>query len=196
LWILVLGGSVVALAVFCLWVPLDIVFDVDVHGRPRVAVSYSWLFGLVKRRAKQKEKPPEGTPARRRRRRPDIRLIYRLLKTRGLLKNFARLGKSTLGSFHWTGLAGDFRIGLGDPADTGMLFAVLGPATAFLGPAVFERISLQPAFEEEVVFEGYSRGRARLRPIRLVPPVVRFAFSRPAARAAWTMLKARVRRKR
>jgi hypothetical protein len=197
LWILALGGSLVALAVFFLWVPLDIVLDIDVHGRPRVLVSYSWLFGLVKReRTGLKEKSRKERPARRRRRRPEIGLAYRVLKVRGLLKNTARLAKATLGSFQWTGLAADFRIGLGDPADTGMLFAVLGPATAFLGPAVFENVSLQPAFEEEVVVEGYSRGRARLRPIRLVPPVLRFTFSPPTARAAWTVLRARFKRRR
>jgi hypothetical protein len=195
-WIVAAVGSLVVLAAFILWVPLDIVFDVEVRGRPVFTVSYTWLFGLVKRgpRPRVEKEPPSEKPARRRR--PDIKLAFRLLKVRGLLKSFARLIKGVLASFRLTGLAADFRLGLGDPADTGMLFAVIGPAAALLGPGVFERVNLQPSFDDAASIEGNSHGTARLRPIRLLPPLLRFAFSRPAARALWLMLKSRFKRKR
>jgi hypothetical protein len=198
-WIIALIGSLVVLAAFILWVPLDIIFDIDVNGKPRFTVRYSWLFGLIKLgpRPRAEVKPRPAKPARqqRRRRHPDIGLAYRMLRVRGLLKNFARLIKGILASFRLTGLAADFRLGLGDPADTGMLFAVLGPAAAFLGPAVFERVNLLPAFDDDPSIEGNSHGTARLRPIRLLPHLLRFTFSPPTARALWTLLKARLKRK-
>ena len=198
MWIVTLVGSLVVLAAFILWVPLDIIFDIDVRGKPKLTVRYSWLFGLVKRgpRRQAETQPRPEKPAKRRRRRPDIKLAYRMLRVRGLLKNFTRLVKGVLGSFRLTGLAADFRLGLGDPADTGMLFAVLGPAAALLGPSVFERVNLQPSFDEEASVEGSSHGRAQLRPIRLLPHLLRFTFSRPTARALWTLLAARFKRKR
>jgi len=197
-WIVAVVGSLVVLAAFILWVPLDIIFDIDMNGKPRFTVRYSWLFGLVKRGPRQRteEKPRPARPAGRRRRRPNIGLAYRMLRVRGLLKNFARLMKGVLASFHLAGLAAVFRLGLGDPSDTGMLFAVLGPAAAFLGPSVFERVNLQPAFDDDPSIEGNSHGTARLRPIRLLPHLLRFTFSRPTARALWTLLAARFKRKR
>jgi len=197
-WIVAIVGSLVVLAAFLLWVPLDIIFDIDVNGKPEFTVRFSWFFGLVKRgpRRRAEVKPRPERPARRHRRRPDIRLAYRMLRVRGLLKNFARLIKGVLASFHLTGLAADFSLGLGDPADTGMLFSVLGPAAAFLGPAVFERVNLQPDFDDDPSIEGNSHGTARLRPIRLLPHLLRFTFSPPTARALWTLLAARFKRKK
>jgi hypothetical protein len=197
LWIIALGVSLVALVAFFLWVPLDIILDIDMHGRPRVTGGYSWCYGLVRREFKHrpgKKPPPQKPPGRRRF--PDIRRAWRMLTVRGLLNSLFRLGRGTLASFQWTGLSADFRVGLGDPADTGMLFAVLGPAAAILGPSVFERVRVRPAFEDDLTFEGYSRGRARLRPIRLLLPLLRFTFSRPAARALWRLLADRLKRKK
>jgi hypothetical protein len=199
LWIIALAGLLVILAAFILWVPLDIVLDIDVHGKPRVTVRYCWLFGLVKRGLPARgERPRKEKPAARRRRfgRADIGLLLRVLRIKGLLKNFIRLAGGTLASFRLADLAADFRLGLGDPTDTGMLFAVLGPATALLGPGVYERVNLQPAFDEDPFIEGYSHGAARLRPIRLVPHFLKFAFSGSTARAAWTLLAARLGRKK
>jgi hypothetical protein len=195
-WIIALVGSLVALAVFFLWVPLDIVLEIDVHGKPRLNVRYSWLYGLARGRPREgAEKPRREKPAGRRRR-PDVGLVYRLLRIRGLMKNSARLARGVLGSLRLTGLAADFRLGLNDPADTGMIFAVVGPVAALLGPTVFERVNLRPSFEEGVLVEGYSHGTARLRPIRLVPHVLRFTFSRATFRALWILLAARYRRKK
>ncbi len=198
MWIIALIGSLAVLVIFFLWVPLDIILDIDVNGKPKFGIKYRWLFGLVKGqpRGRAKKPPPKEKPARRRRRLSDIKLIYRVLTIKGLVKNFLRLVKAVLGSFRLRGLAADLRLGLDDPADTGMLFAVLGPTTALLGPSIFERISIQPSFEEGILMEGYTHGAARLRPIRLVPSVLKFTFSRPTARALWTLAASRFKREK
>ena len=198
MWIIALVGSLAVLVIFFLWIPLDIILDIDVHGKPKFGIKYRWLFGLVKGepRGRAKKPPEKEKPSSRRRRLADINLIYRVLTIKGLAKNFLRLVKSVLGSFRLRGMAADLRLGLDDPADTGMLFAVLGPATALLGPSIFERISIQPSFEEGVLVEGYTHGAARLRPIRLVPPVLKFTFSRPTVRALWTLVASRFKRKK
>jgi hypothetical protein len=198
LWIIALVGSLAALIIFVLWVPLDISLDIEVGRKPRVTVRYTWFFGLVQGgRAGRGKKPRKEKPARRRRgfRRPDIGLAFKLLRS-GMLSSLARLARGVLGSIRLKDLAADFRVGLGDPTDTGMLFAVIGPATALLGPSVYRRLNLQPSFDDAPCLEGYSHGAARLRPIRLLPHFFRFTFSRPTVRVARTLLAARLKRKR
>ncbi len=64
-----------------------------------------------------------------------------------------------------------------DPADTGLVFAVIGAARPFLKlPRQYE-LTIQPSFSGQPFFQGYLRGVLRLQPIRLVIPFGRFIFS-------------------
>lgn len=57
------------------------------------------------------------------------------------------------------------RIGLGDPADTGLLWSVFGPLSAVLASNNNTQISLQPDFIDET-FELESSGTIRIVPLR------------------------------
>lgn len=74
----------------------------------------------------------------------------------------------------------NLRVGLDDPADTGFLFALIGPAVVLLGAFRHHQITVVPSFEDDMILEGYVAGTAHLRPIQLMPPFLRFAFSPPA----------------
>ena len=87
-------------------------------------------------------------------------------------------------------------MGLDNPADTGLLFALIGPAIFFLSRSVPCQIRVQPSFEGEAAFQGYLHGAVRLRPIRLVTPIVRFAFSLAAIRVVKILVLARWKRKK
>lgn len=59
------------------------------------------------------------------------------------------------------------RIGLDDPADTGMLWSVLGPLSAILASNRNSEISLQPDFLDPA-FELQSSGMIRIIPLQLL----------------------------
>lgn len=200
MWVIIVLAGLAVLFFFILCIPLDMVLHADVHGKPRVRLRVSWLFGLVSREISgEKEKPEEKRGAAQGKKKHgwgDSGVIFRILRTKGMLKRLKELVKHVLASFKWRDIVADFRVGLGDPADTGALFAFLGPAAAFLGSSHRHQIRIMPSFGDDAVLEGYSYGVARLRPIRLVPPLLKFAFSVTTIRVARTLISSKWKRKR
>jgi len=177
-------------------------FRLDVDERPRFRMRLVWLFGLVSKEiTKAKKKPEEErrvTEGKRkpRKRKIKARTILKVLRTRCLLRQLKRLLKDILRRLKIRDLTADITVGLGDPADTGLLFAVMGPATFFLGSSRIHEIRVRPSFEDEAVFEGYLSGAVRLLPIQLVIPSLRFTFSLAAIRVVKTLAVSKWKRKK
>ena len=183
MWIIVTLASLAVILILVLCVPLDLVLHTDVYGRPKFRLRMSWLFGLVskevtkgKKKPEEKKKEIEGKqkPGGKRRR---TRFIFEILRTKGLLRQTQDLLREVLRRIKIRDLAADFRVGLDNPADTGLLFALIGPATFLLSSFFPHRIRVQPSFGDEAVFEGHLHGAVRVQPIQLVTPFLRFAFS-------------------
>ncbi len=156
----------------------------------------SWLFGLVskeigkakKKVIKEKPKPREGW-----RRMGDM---FEILRTRGLLRQLKLLIRDILSHLKMKDFVADFRVGLGNPGDTGILFALIGPAILLPRPSFLHQVRVEPSFEEEAVFEGYSHGVVRLRPIQLAVPFLRFVFSPATIRVAKKLVLTKWKRKK
>ena len=202
MWVIAALASLAVLIILVLCVPLNIAFRLDVDGRPRFRMRLVWLFGLVSKEiTKAKKKPEEESRVTEGKRKPrkrkiKARTILEILRTRGLLKQLKRLLKDILRRLKIRDLAADITVGLGDPADTGLLFALIGPATFFLGSSRIHDIRVQPSFEDEAVFKGYLSGAVRLLPIQLVIPSLRFVFSLATIRVVKTLVVSKWRRKK
>lgn len=70
------------------------------------------------------------------------------------------------------------RIGLGDPAETGQLWAVLGPLAGTLASAECASIKIEPEFADSV-FDVDSSGSIRLMPLRFIYLSVALLLSVP-----------------
>lgn len=79
------------------------------------------------------------------------------------------------------------RIGIGDPADTGRLWALVGPIAGMALNIASAEVQIVPEFMDPV-FEVESRGRVRLVPIQFVAMSVAFLLS-PVMLRAWWRLK-------
>ena len=194
MWVVATLASLAAVIVLVLCIPLDAVLHIDIHGRPKFQMRLAWLFGLVSKeitRAKKK-KPKE----KKRKRRIKARTIFKILRTRGLLGQLRRLLWDILRRLNIRDLRINFRVGLDDPADTGLLFALIGPATFFLGSSRVHEIRIEPSFEDEAVFEGYFHGAVRLVPIQLAIPILRFVFSLAAMRTVKVLVLTKWKRKK
>ena len=201
MWVVISLASLAVILIFVLCVPLDMTLHADVYGKPKLRLKLSWLFGLVSKEVTRGKEPKEKKKLVKEKRKPRegkrrFRDILEILRTRGLLSQLKRLLRDVLSRLKIRDLIADFRVGLGDPADTGLLFALIGPATFWLNSSLSHRIRVQPSFEGEGVFEGYSHGVVRLRPIQLVIPFLRFAFSIATIRVAKRLVLTKWKRKR
>ncbi len=200
MWVVAILAGLAGLVILVLCVPLDMAFRVDVYGKPKLRLRLVWLFGLVskelgreKKRAREKKEVLKEKPKKKRRARSGT--IFKILRVRGLLAQFKSLLRGVIRSFRISQLEANFRVGLDNPADTGFLLAVIGPATLFLNRSFPHRIRVQPSFTE-AVFEGFSSGNLSLRPIQLVPPIVRFVFSLATIRVLKVLALTKWKRKR
>lgn len=78
----------------------------------------------------------------------------------------------------------DLCIGLGDPADTGQLWAVVGPVAGWLQAVDSARVTVVPDFVD-ATFEFDARGRLRLVPLRIIYLFVALIVSAPVWRVIW-----------
>ncbi len=197
--LLVLVG-LLALVIFLLWVPVDIALRAECHGLPRLTVRTRWLFGLVKREGRPEKRPPrpEKAPEARRSFKEivrDLKMLFRMLRTRGVPRQLLRLLSASIRQIKFKSLSVDLKIGLGHPADTAILFGVIGPVALLLGSRPSRTIKVYPVLFGPPSCEGYIEGAFRFRPIRFVPPMARFAFSRPVRWLLWQSIKDRWKRR-
>lgn len=201
MWVIAVISGLVIFAVLVFLVPLDIKLKLNVRGRFESQIELGWFFGLVRReiiRGKETAGKEKGVAPSKRRRgwsRTDIRTIFDVVRTKGLVREVTRFMRRVISSLKIREFGADFRVGLGDPADTGLLFALLGPLTALLNSLLADRIRFQPSFDEGTVIEGNLYGTFRMWPVRLVPPFIGFVFSSATRRAVKTLVLARWKRR-
>ena len=195
MWVIVALASLAVAIILVLCIPLDTVFYVDVYGRPKFQIKLAWFFGLVNKEITTgKKKPGKEKQAAEGKRKTNIKTVFQILRTRGLLKQLKRLLKDIFKGLKISDLRVNLRIGLDDPADTGLLFALIGPAIFFLGSSRFHEIKVEPSFEDRVVFEGNLSGALRFIPIRMTMHLLRFTFSTPAIRVFKKLIVAKWKR--
>ncbi|OGO22928.1 MAG: hypothetical protein A2144_02595 [Chloroflexi bacterium RBG_16_50_9] len=189
MWVIAILASLVILVVLALSVPLDLGVSVDMSGRPKFRMRLKWFFGLISGEIGKKEDKTEdeekGVKGRRKpgKKGPGVRTMLEILRTRGLLRRVRLLLKDIFRLIRIKDLAADLKVGLGDPAGTGVLFAIMGPLHFFLSSSLSDRVKVQ-FVADEAVLEGSLHGSLRLQPILLIPPMLRFIISRPVLRAA------------
>lgn len=199
MWIIIALLSVITVLILILCVPLELVFNACVPGKPRVRFKLLWLFGLVGREMVGREKPeekaaPEKPKLKKKKRR--FKDIFVILRTKGLRKQLQIFVRDLLRCLKIRDLNADIRVGLGSPDDTGQLFAFVGPPVFWLSSTLPFSVNVQPAFEDEATFEGHARGKVKLRPIQLLFPIVKFLFSIATLRLLKNFIASRWKRKK
>jgi hypothetical protein len=188
-------GSVLLL----LAVPVNVDFRVEGVEPFGGHVGVRWLFGLVRIRI-----PFPGARAPRRRREADPaaararggstafdrgRDVLASLRQAGFRRRVYRLGGDLFRAIHVQRVRLLMRLGLGDPADTGLLWTVVGPVNAMARSRDAD-IRIEPDFLEPVL-EFQADGSFLVVPLRLVFLVVGFALSPPTLRAWHTLRRNR-----
>lgn len=190
-------AGILLVIVLVLSVPVDLVFDFRTGRGGERILRIEWLFGMVGKgllpRKKAARKPKKlGKP--RRGRRGDFRSFLVMVRVRGVLVGVIRLVRRMVSSLRVRRLDAGLRLGLDDPADTGMMYAVLWPA--FISPGLFPkaRLRVEPVFTEPI-FEAAIQGEVRVFPAEVVANFVCFVLSPAGLRLLRSMAVSRWKRK-
>jgi hypothetical protein len=179
-------------------VALDFRFEGIEPLRGRIAVR--WMFGLVRFDV---ELPDAGKPRRAKRQAErgakrgragragtgGRAKVVAVLRQAAFRRRLFRLLGDLVRAAHPSGLGLRLRLGLGDPADTGRLWALVGPLNALAQQLPSADIRIEPEFVD-AAFDFDAHGRFVLIPLQLLALIVVFALSPPSIQA-WRKLATR-----
>jgi hypothetical protein len=201
LWFVVVLISLAVLITLFFCIPLDLVFRANVEGRPKFSIRLIWLFGLVTRELRQPRRKPVEKRVTEYENKPGdwiqkLRVTYEILQTKGLLRQLRSFIIRIVRQIKVRELAANLKVDLENPADTGLLFAVIAPANLLMNYFLPYPIKIEPSFTGESFITGHLHGEIRLWPIQLAVYLTALAFSLPTLRAAKKLVFYRWRRKR
>ena len=180
------------LAVLLLSIPVDLAFSFERGEGSRSRMRIGWLFGLIGKdlggEKKGREKKPKEMKAKKGRR--SFRGPLAVFGARGFSGRLLLLARRLVRSVQVRDVDVEFQVGTGDPAETGLLYGVIGPTVALARSSFSPNIRIEPNFVEETI-EGHARGAVRVYPIRLIPPLVAFALSPATFRGVRALRRAR-----
>ncbi len=180
-----------AVLIALLAIPLSLSFSITRLQALQGYVQFRWLFGLVNFKANlpvstsstEHEKKSRKEKSSRASSKKNTRDMMAMLKQSGFRKHMMKFIKNLLRATHAQDLYLKLRIGLGDPADTGMLWAVMGPFSGMMQNLQSMQIEIEPEFIDEVI-EVDSHGQFHLIPLQFIALTVGFILS-PTTIRAW-----------
>ena len=186
------------LLVLLLAVPVDVAFRFAGIEAFAGQITMRWLFGLVRfrirvpRAAKPELSEPQPEPqAAGARAKPEAHgrrtNMFAVLRQAAFRRRVYRFVKDLVRAVHAHELYVRMRLGLGDPADTGRLWAFVGPLNALAQNLPSAEIRVEPEFIDPV-FEFEAHGRFLLIPLRFIVLTIAFALS-PSSIRAWRILQ-------
>ncbi|WPC67072.1 DUF2953 domain-containing protein [Rhodoferax ferrireducens] len=191
----VILAIIVGLPLLLLALPIDVAFRVEGIETFNGQIAIRWMFGLVRFRARIPglSKPAREPQAAKVRVKPDKRSsrpnVLALLRQAAFRRRVYRLATDLVRAAHLHRLHLRMRLGLGDPADTGRLWALVGPLNAVAQNLRNADVRIEAEYLDPV-FEFQARGRLLLVPLQFLILAIGFALS-PASIRAWRTLKGR-----
>ncbi len=189
--------AVFALLVLLLAIPLEVTFRFEGIEAFNGWLTIRWMFGLARFRItvpRITEPVPQPLPTRKaakarvkRTKRGARANVVAVLRQSAFRRRTYRFIKDLIRAAHLHRLRLRLRLGLGDPADTGRLWAVVGPLSAAAQSLRNAEVRIEPEFMDPV-FEFQADGRMLLVPLKFVGLAVGFALSPPSIRAWRTLI--------
>ena len=191
---LLIIAILLVLLLVLLTVPISVTFRMDRIKEINGHVIFHWLFGLVRfrvgipRAVKAVKRHPKKTREKTKKRKQgdNVRVVIALLKQSVFRRRVIRFSKDLFCAAHARDIYLRLRIGLGDPADTGRLWGVLGPVTGIATNLRFAEVRIEPEFLAPAL-EVESHGKLRLIPLQFIVLATAFMLS-PATLQAWRTL--------
>jgi hypothetical protein len=181
------------LVVLLLAVPVDAAFRLEGIEAFKGEITIRWLFGLLRFRipvtgvSPPRPPRPKASKARVKSEERGRANVVAVLRQAAFRQRVYSLVKDLVRAAHLHQLSVRIRLGLGDPADTGRLWAFLGPLNAAAQNLRNAEVRIEPEFVDPT-FEFEINGRVRLVPLQFLALATAFALSPPSIRA-WRTLR-------
>lgn len=186
LWLAGIAAALLAL----LAVPVDIAFAARRRERLEARLTVGWLWGVVSVPVSsgepekcRRKKPPKHPRRKRRKKTSGARRAWAAMRSEAFVRRLLRLPGDLLRRVHIRRLELDVRLGLDDPADTGRLWGLVGPAAALLPVPDGATVAVVPEFSE-ALFHLDARAEARMVPATVLGVLLTFLLSPATLRAA------------
>ena len=183
-----------SLVVFLLAMPVSLTYQFSWKQTPSARLRLNWAFGLVQADvspdlAKSRPGKLDATGkkgARRGKSKARKANIMAAIRQASFRRRIFRFVSDLWRTIHKKNVRLLVRLGLGDPADTGQLWAVLGPLSGMLARLRDIRITVEPDFLDPTL-EVDSSGTIRMIPLQVVILVFGLLFSPPIWRGIMSM---------
>jgi hypothetical protein len=183
----VLIGTVIflSLVVILLAVPVTLTYQCSWRRTVSAELRLTWAFGLVRAdvspdQGKSKSEKPEEARSKsdRRQRTPGKKKndFLAAIRQPSFRRRILRFVSDVWRSIHKKNIRLLLRIGLGDPADTGQLWAAFGPLSGMFARARDVSITVVPDFLDST-FEVDSSGTIRVIPLQFAVLALGLLFS-------------------
>ena len=179
--------GIVLFIVLILSIPIEMAFDTR---RPGAKARVGWAFGLLWKDVGGGKKKPKRP--KKKKKRPGAKTFRDFLANRGSVNGLLKLARRIIGGIRVKQLDVHLRMGLDDPADTGMLYAVIWPILIPLNHIGSGNVQMDIRFEEAVLdFTG--QGHVRVVPAQTIWAVLLFGLSPAGLRLVRNMVVRRWR---
>lgn len=179
-----------------LTVPVTLIYQVSWRQAYKGKMTLYWLFGLVRIQlpiAKTEKTDEERKTATRKKRVKKSSATksnpVAAIRQKNFRQRIFRFIRDLWLAIHKQHLSFQVRIGLGDPAETGQLWAFIGPLSGMLACVQEASIEIKPEFVD-TVFELDSSGNIRFIPIQMIYLVIGLLLSPSIWRGIQQMRKA------
>jgi len=156
-------------------IPLTLTFQVSWKHLFQNEIELQWAFGLVHFRVPpfkpkasfSEDEEMEQKVGRWKRSTSGKRNIFAVIRHKAFRRRIFRFIGNLWHAVHKKNLSLRVRIGLGDPADTGQLWGILGAMVGLLANVREASIAIEPEFLD-TIFELDSSGSVRIIPLQMV----------------------------
>lgn len=174
------------LIIALLAIPVTLTFQMSWQQEFQSDIELLWLFGLVRIRfsSPQSKRPSrEGEErvqkiSRLERSSRKKQNVIAVVRQKSFRRRIIRFIRDFWHAIHKRNVSLRVRVGLGDPADTGQLWAVVGPVAGILSSVKEASIEIVPEFLDNT-FELDSSGNIRLIPLQMIYLTVGLLLSPP-----------------
>ncbi len=172
-----LSATLIALLLLLLLlaVPVTLTYRLGWQRQLRGEARLLWLFGLVRvqlappadrRQGAEAQPGDDSTEAKPKRARRKFNPLP-ALRQKAFRQRILRFARDLWRALRKRDLYLRIRVGLGDPADTGLLWALCGPLSGLLATVEQASVELEPEFVD-AVFEFDSGGKLSVIPLQLL----------------------------
>lgn len=165
-------------------IPVSFTYQVSWQQAFEGSIKLQWLFGLVhiqlpqlrSRTATPKSNEITQKPNRKKKSYRKKSNTIAVIRHKSFRQRVIRFVRDIWDTIHKHNVRLCIRIGLGDPADTGQIWAIVGPLSVVLSNIQEASISIEPEFIEPL-FELDSSGNIRLIPLQIVYLIIGLLLS-------------------